>query len=348
MVGVQSVWLANTAIFWYIATAFFAALILLSVSRKHRKLRDRFDVKTEVIRFVCLSGIAISFIFSLYFTNHPIGVNGPLGLVLKPPLINGNLQPTGEWVINLGGNPPKYTEGVQVPISVAVFGILGSYARYLYEVRWIYPAKSRVDSEWGDILLDNGVDDINYFKHTLRDVSFLIIAPVLSMTIYTLLFQGGASVYAIAAVSFTIGLITREVTLKLIDFTRTIFGIKGIAVSKIRGGPTITNVHPPDGAPDVPIYTALHAKFNETIKMSTVTSSTFGLRDLRNKEVEGIVHSDGINAIFKPTRNLDYNTEYTATITTGVSDKGGNSMLWDKTWSFKTESDADETRMHFE
>jgi hypothetical protein len=151
--NVQSAWVSNTAKFGYLAVAFFAALMVLTViqfrrepsdPQKYQKAGERFNGTTEVIRFVCLSGMALSLVFSLYFANQPVGVNSPVGLVIKPPLVNGKPLPGGEWVINVRGYPPNYTAGIQIPISVAVFGILGGYARYLYGVRWIYTDKARV------------------------------------------------------------------------------------------------------------------------------------------------------------------------------------------------------------
>ena len=252
---VKSPWFSKTAIFGYFAIAFFAALMVLTVLQfrrkesdlqKYQKSGEKLNGTIEVIRFVCLSGIALSLVFSLYFTDQPIGVHSPVGLVIKPSLVNGIPQPGGQWMINVGGYPLNYTEGIQIPVSVAVFGILGGYARYLYGVRWIYTDRSRVESEWGDIRLGTEVDKFEDFKHTLRSISLFIIAPILAMAIYALLFQGGTSIYAIAAVSFTIGLITEEATLKLIDFTRAILaGIKGTATpAPIVGGLTPTKPPP--------------------------------------------------------------------------------------------------------
>jgi len=40
-----------------------------------------------------------------------------------------------EWMINVGGYPnDNYSEGVQIPIYVFTFGILGGYLRYLYDM----------------------------------------------------------------------------------------------------------------------------------------------------------------------------------------------------------------------
>jgi hypothetical protein len=76
-----------------------------------------------------------------------------------------------------------------------------------------------------------------------------IIAPIIAIAIYALIFQG-AGIYAIAAVSFTIGLITEEATLELIDFTRAILaGIKGTATAAPTVVPTTTPK--PTAAPTV-------------------------------------------------------------------------------------------------
>jgi hypothetical protein len=74
------------------------------------------------------------------------------------------------------------------------------------------------------------------------------------------------------------------------------------------------------------------------MQSSTITSNTFTLRDSDNNLITGTVAitSDAQTAIFVPSADLSYKTQYTATITTGVTDQAGNPMVSDKTWSFST------------
>ena len=52
----------------------------------------------------------------------------------------------GQWVINIGGQPPNYDYGIQIPISVLIFGILGGYLRYLYKTSKL---RSSSERSWG-------------------------------------------------------------------------------------------------------------------------------------------------------------------------------------------------------
>jgi hypothetical protein len=100
--------------------------------------------------------------------------------------------------------------------------------------------------------------------------------------------------------------------------------------------PSVVMEEPFDNSTNVPIHSSIIAHFNEPMRISTITDSTFVLRDSTNQIVPGTVDSDGINATFKPNDNLFYKTWYTATITTGVTNKKGNPMPFEKTWTFKT------------
>lgn len=48
----------------------------------------------------------------------------------------------------------------------------------------------------------------------------------------------------------------------------------------------------------------------------------------------------GRTATFTPLADLDYDTAYTATITTGVKDLAGNAIEADYVWSFTTEPET--------
>ncbi len=93
---------------------------------------------------------------------------------------------------------------------------------------------------------------------------------------------------------------------------------------------------PFDNSTNVPIHSSINATFNEPMRISTITDSTFVLRDSTNQIVPGTVDSIGKHATFKPNDNLLYKTWYTATKTTGVTNEKGNPMPFEKTWTFKT------------
>jgi hypothetical protein len=98
----------------------------------------------QIFNFIFLSGYVISILVSLAFSDIELGPNSPIGLVLKHSvdqrgqirLDNTARLASGEstWVINVGGTQEtNYTNGVQIPVYVIVFGVLGGYLRYLYE-----------------------------------------------------------------------------------------------------------------------------------------------------------------------------------------------------------------------
>lgn len=98
--------------------------------------------------------------------------------------------------------------------------------------------------------------------------------------------------------------------------------------------PTVTATSPSNGATGVAVDATISATFSEAVDSSTLNTSTFTLRG----GVTGTVsyNSDTNTATFKPASNLNYATTYTATITTGVKDIGGNSISSNYTWSFTT------------
>ena len=69
--------------------------------------------------------------------------------------------------------------------------------------------------------------------------------------------------------------------------------------------------------------------------MMTVNSLTFTLKQ-GTTVVAGLVSYEDMTATFRPSSNLLYGTEYTATITTGVRDLSNKSIPKDSTWKFTT------------
>ena len=101
--------------------------------------------------------------------------------------------------------------------------------------------------------------------------------------------------------------------------------------------PMVDYVDPSNGSSNVPIHSSIIARFNVRVNVSTITSSTFFLWDSNNHEVPATISSDGICATLKPKCNLSYNSKYTATISSGVTDDTGEPLPDSKTWSFTTE-----------
>jgi hypothetical protein len=113
-------------------------------------------------------------------------------------------------------------------------------------------------------------------------------------------------------------------------------------------GPTVIEFAPTGTS--VPVNTNVTAKFSEAMNATTISNSTFTLAG-PSGSVSGPVTYDGttntatLNPFGSTATNLAYNTEYTATVTTGAQDVAGNALDQDsgtpgnqpKTWTFTTE-----------
>ncbi|MBI4746293.1 MAG: Ig-like domain-containing protein [Deltaproteobacteria bacterium] len=104
--------------------------------------------------------------------------------------------------------------------------------------------------------------------------------------------------------------------------------------------PTVSSVTP-SAATNVPITTAITAAFSESMSVSSISETTFTLKQ-GVTPVIGTVSYDTTSkaATFTPSVSLSYSTIYTATITTGAKDMAGNALI-NYTWSFTTEIAAD-------
>ncbi len=113
--------------------------------------------------------------------------------------------------------------------------------------------------------------------------------------------------------------------------------VKGSAPGGYLPGPlTVTKTDPAAGATGVPANTKVSAVFSKAVDETTVTSSNFYLADPAGDKVLAGVSYDGQTntATLNPLIGLTMGTTYTATITTGVKDTGGNPMATAFSWSF--------------
>lgn len=106
--------------------------------------------------------------------------------------------------------------------------------------------------------------------------------------------------------------------------------------------PLVVATQPADGEIDVPVNTKVIALFDEPMDSSSLTTTTFTTFSLQlgPTPVPGTVvcPAPGTSATFIPASNLAIDTLYTATVTTGVMDLAGNTLLTDYVWSFTTGS----------
>jgi hypothetical protein len=97
--------------------------------------------------------------------------------------------------------------------------------------------------------------------------------------------------------------------------------------------PAVVFVSPYDGASNVDIETEIQVTFSEAMDLSTLSAANVG-------QLDGLFDypSDSQVLIF-PVPVLDYGTNYTLLVTTGVTDTAGNALAEVFSWSFTTEPD---------
>ena len=103
--------------------------------------------------------------------------------------------------------------------------------------------------------------------------------------------------------------------------------------------PTITSTSPTDSAVGVAITTNVTATFSEPISNGTISAGSFTLTPDGGSAVTGAFTFSNNAVTMRPSADLAYETEYTARVTTAVTDQAGNNLAADYTWVFTTEID---------
>ena len=104
--------------------------------------------------------------------------------------------------------------------------------------------------------------------------------------------------------------------------------------------PMVTSTNPINKATNVAINSKIAATFNVEMDPSTITSTSFNLKQ-GTTAVAGAVVYTGTTVTYTPTANLAVNTNYTITITTDVKDAFGKSISKNYVSSFTTSLVAD-------
>lgn len=100
--------------------------------------------------------------------------------------------------------------------------------------------------------------------------------------------------------------------------------------------PEVAYTNPSNQETGVSLTTSVTVVFSESIDPSTVTTTTFFIKDSNNNLINGTVSASGSSASFIPYSKLQYETTYTATVTTGITDIAGNNLTQNYTWQFTT------------
>lgn len=220
-------YVTKAAVLMYLGVASFACLMIVIAKNIQPSLR-------ELLRFILITIIALVPIAVLLSTEVEIGQNSPVGLVEKkiPNTLPTGKQATWNWVINIGGSAiDSYSEGIQIPVFVVVFGLAGGYLRYLYttfaeQTTTIKSHPQEDESPSSPTTNVKTKEDYETIRlvvlyNSLRDLAFLFLSPLLAIASYFLLLQAGvntSNLPTIAAVCFAVGLISKQVVERLEEF----------------------------------------------------------------------------------------------------------------------------------
>lgn len=123
--------------------------------------------------------------------------------------------------------------------------------------------------------------------------------------------------------------------------TPKIITIQGFTPISSTGGdripPKIVNFLPTADATNVQLLLPIiSVTFSEPVRGSTITTSTFQVRDSAGKNVPGIIKTSPTIATFTPVSTLAGSKVYTVTVNAGVKDLAGNALVGVTKWSFTT------------
>jgi hypothetical protein len=191
-----------TAYLLYAGIIFFGLLMVATIIPSKKEAREVLNYNLtsyKIWRFIFISGMVISILGGLALTDVEVGSNSPIGLILQH----------GEWVINIGGNTISNDRlfTISIPFYVVLLGLAGGYLRYLSKAaskQYIHPPEY--------IKPENNSQE--FAVGTEAELSEIGLAPLLATVVWLLLSQGQttpANIYWLAAVSFSVGLVTREI-----------------------------------------------------------------------------------------------------------------------------------------
>ncbi len=99
--------------------------------------------------------------------------------------------------------------------------------------------------------------------------------------------------------------------------------------------PLVISTDPASNETGVVLNKIITATFNTAMNPTTINGTSFTLKQ-GTTSIAGVVSYSGTTASFVPTLPLSINTDYTATITTGVQNVSGIALSSDYVWNFTT------------
>lgn len=114
---------------------------------------------------------------------------------------------------------------------------------------------------------------------------------------------------------------------------------KAVSFTVIADAPTVVSTVPADQAQNVPTNTPISGTFSEPIDPATLGASSFFLKEGTNTVATTTsLNAPRTTASLAPAAPLLEGRNFTATLTTAITDAFGNPMAAAKTWTFRTEA----------
>lgn len=88
------------------------------------------------------------------------------------------------------------------------------------------------------------------------------------------------------------------------------------------------------------IASSVTVTFNEAMNPVTINAGTFYLKDASQAVVPGVISCNGTSATLTPSNLLNIRSDYTACVTTGVTDLAGNQLQYERCWDFTTTANS--------
>lgn len=100
--------------------------------------------------------------------------------------------------------------------------------------------------------------------------------------------------------------------------------------------PSVISISPSDNSSGIAVDSAIIVVFSESVATATLSTSTFKLLDNSSNTVSGVYSLNGTIVTFTPTDNLSHFRDYSVSLTTGIQDSAGNSLVAAQSSSFET------------
>ena len=171
---------------------------------------------------------------------------------------------------------------------------------------------------------------------TITTTTFTLTGPGVTPVAGAVTYTGTTATFTPAAILAAGTLYTATITTGAKDPTGSALAANYVWTFTTDVPPTVVSTTPANGAINVAANTAPTATFSRAMDPTTINSTTFTVTGPGSTPVAGAVTYSGVTATFTPTAALAFSTLYTATITTGAADPGGNALAANFVWTFTT------------